>query len=39
MNNENKQWKKPNLDRLWNPVALNFGGGSSAASPLKIWDN
>ena len=24
--------------KIWTPFAPNFGGGSSAASPLKIWD-
>ena len=34
INNE----KKPNLDSFWTPFAPKFGGGSSADSPLKIWD-
>ena len=37
INNENKQWKKTNLYPLWTPFAPILGG-SSAASPLKIWD-
>ena len=36
-NNENKQWKKPNLDSLWTPFAQILGG-CTATSLLKIWD-
>ena len=32
-----KDWKKPKLDPL-EPLCLQFWGGSSADSPLKIWD-
>ena len=40
INNETKQWKKPS--QIWTPSGPRLppilGGGSSAASTLKIWD-
>ena len=40
INNEKKNiWKKPNLDPSGPPLpSIWGGGGSSADSPLKIWD-